>query len=852
MPHPSYNGQPLPVYSVGPNWKEKISLRTIYDTIVKEALDLGEERQGRVPRSRFGIRYTTLPLTGQETGYIRRVLELAQALPIIMPVWTEASKLTTLTGLGDNILQVDDTFPTLLSVLYDYVIVWKDYRTWEVLAVTDFDDETITLGDEVQGVYAAGTLVLPIIIGKMPRAEVQNITDEHGVASPDFEETWHSLTDQSVVEEYNPLPPIEIAYTDECRAEFTITARELLPATVYVLQVQVDPIEDTWASHIFLALQTDDEIATGIKVLTINNDYNGAAAFRLATLDGEPISQGGVPAASVVAPPVISLANLSEITTNVQGAAIEGALPGAMDGLRTLEFYSDGGYIIPYSAIEDPMVFTSFTYRRFQKKYALRQWSWGHWGTLLAEGDQNQATTVTGPVGATIKWTRDGSDPTLATPAPLSYGGVANNAFAIDDAFVGIIKARCFKDGCRSPLAMVAVDKLMYERPNFRTQGLSHDVGGYCDKPDPTDGSESGNSCNLIYGGECGFEAANYAAGTSGGEASNSANSPGGHGAMLRKRTKSLSDSVYIGWPIHGAHSAFYEFDATTWNDNFNHWHDAPRIHNWALVVLNPEIIPPFLGVIETAVDRSLCGNDATTIADRAWWDAVRTAEIQDGMPLIPDEVCGTALNHFVFADRFDILRSPLYWQEMRNLYWVAPEFAEPPPASDPLPPPAVVNPYDDFQVYVDGDATTQTLDYRTGTDWDAAWTVRNGQAQTTGFDLFEAYANGAVPEHTTHADGDGYIYFTGGEAWEPGATNEWIFREGEFGKVYKDDFESYANGPTPFDMHGGNGWAADENWVAANNLVGGDDRFETYANGAFVGAASGTNWIASEAWQAR
>lgn len=854
MPHPTYNGSALPVYSVDPNWKEPISLRTIYNTIVKEALDLGEERQGRVPRSLFGIRYQTLPLTGQATGYIRRVMELAQALPIVMPVWTEPSKLMAGVGIGATTLLTDDTSPTLFSVLHDYVIIWQDYKTWEVLAISALAalGDSITLADATTRAYPAGTLIYPILIGKLPRAESKNITDEHGVASPDFEETFNGLTDQSVVEQILPTFESFLTYTDECRAEFVVTFPDMLAATVYVLEISDAP-GGPFVPHIYFALQTSGEIASKTKVLTVNNDYNGGAFFRISSVaDGEILTLAGTVLASVVAPPVISLANLSEITSNLLGNANELVLPGAMDGLRTLEFYSNGGFVIPYSAIEDPLTFTSFTYRRFQKKYALRQWSWGHWGTLVAEGNQNQPTTVTGPVGATIKWTRDNSDPTLATPAPLPYGGVANNAFAIDDAFCGIIKARCFSGGCRSPLAMVAVDKVMYERPNFRTQGPANDSGGYCDKPNPVDGSESGNSCNLIFGGQCGFETANYAAGTSGGSTASSSNDPSGHGATLRKRTKNLSDSTYIGWPVHGSHSSYYEFLTTTWNDNFNHWHDAPRIHNWALVVANPEVIPPFLGVLETAVDRSLCGNDVTTIADRAWWDTVRTSELAARMPLVPVPVCNISLNHFIYADRFDVLRSPLYWQEMRNLYWVAPDFTAPPPASDPLPPPAVVNPYDDFQVYVDGDATVQTLNFRTGTDWDNSWTVRDGLAQTNGFDTFEAYANGAVPEHSTHPDGDGYTYFSGGEAWEPGTTNEWIFRDGELAKVYKDEFESYANGPTPFDMHGGNGWAADENWVAANDLIGGDEAFETYSNGAFVGAASGTNWIASEAWQAR
>lgn len=843
MAHPTYNGTALPVYSVGPNWKEKISLRTIYDTIVKEALDLGEERQGRVPRSRFGIRYTTLPLTGQETGYIRRVMELAQALPIIMPVWTEPHKLTMATGLGDNVLQVDDTFPTLLSVLYDYVIVWKDYRTFEVLAVTDFEDNAINLADEVQGAYPVGALVMPILIGKMPRAGAKNITDEHGVATVDFEETWHSLTDQSIVEEYNPLPPLLVGYTDECRAEFTVTESELEEGAIYALEITDDPEdEESWATHIYFMLQGAEEIASGIKVLTINNDYLGAAYFRTVQMK-DPLgadlyvirSQAGLPEASVLAPPDLTVDNLTEISTAAQ---LAGAGTGG-DGLRPLDYYSDGGFILPYSYIEDPLIQTSLHYRRFKRKYGWRQFVWGTMGSLTAPttgGGHVQPVSVSGPAGATIKWTRDGSDPTLATPAPLSYQGVANNGYVSDHTFAGIFKARCFKDGCRSPLTMVAIDKVMHERPVITTFGGAKTITGYCDLPSGDPLSETANGCTLLWGGPSGFETHMHDIGHSGGTLANSKDPT--NGPTLRTVSLNAVGSTYIGLPIWSVGASYFEFSTSEWLGNFNGWKEGGVSHNWATTNI---------GVIRTQHGITLVGLDGST---RLAWGGDRDAFIVDYLNDIPHSE-----NYSLRLSRFDIVRSPLAYDEPRDVYWASPDdggIVDIP--FDPPAPAVTTAPHDKFETYADGDASAITMDYHTGTDWDAAWVVRAGLAANVGWDLWDGYADGAIVDYDVSQDTDpSWPALDLGEGWYVDIVtifaDQWHVTTGFYGLFYSDTFTGYADGAVAFgSLTGGTGFEAGGAWVTDSSLIEGNEKWDTYADGAFVGAITGTNWRA-EAW---
>lgn len=661
----------------------------------------------------------------------------------------------------------------------------------------------------------------------------------------------------------------------DCRENVSVLLDGLVEGEIYQLAIS-NAQDGPWTPYIYFALLTEEEKATHHKRVSMSNWFGGDPVwFRVKlfkTAEGEVvdefISKAGSPEPAELAPPDLSLANASEITTDDQFDALTASDINSTKGLRSLEFYTSGNIYTPYSFLESQSQ-TSKVYRMFSRKFAIRQWAWGTWGDLLVPGSQNQPVTATGPAGAVIKWTRDGTVPTESTPDPIPYGGVANNAFAIDDKFGGIIIARCFKNGCRSPLTMIAVDKIMYERPTFKTTGPSSGVVGYCDLPvvDPATGlnSESGQSCNILYGGICPYEALNYELGTAGGFTSVNADVNGGNGPLLRSRTKHIREMVYLGWPIHSVASGFFEFLSSEWNDTvssgyFNGWQVAPRsLHTWGIIF--KDTFPKFLGVLlpneaaDVGVAMSFCGPVGSQgEADRDAWGGVRDLRIVDLMPQVGTPDCNADFDQVFHTERFDIVRSPLYYLDMRDSFWLEDPDLDTPPVvpDDPEPEPPNANPYDEFETYADGDASAQTMDYRTGTDWDGAWVIRSGTAQTTGFDLWESYDAGVIPEWTATRL-PGYAYLAGGEAWEPGPTAEWRITTPEITTVYKDDFESYADGPSPFQMAGGTGWNVETDgtgWAIGGDLVGGSETWETYANGAIAVSNTGSNFLLSENWR--
>lgn len=700
------------------------------------------------------------------------------------------------------------------------------------------------------------------------------------------------VLDKQMVE---PLPDIVFGYfhdegpTDDnptvegnpslCRENVSVLLDNLTVGALYVLEI-APTADGPWDHYIFFALLTTEERATKHKRVSMSNWFGGDQPWMRVKIyrsaDDPPLlldqlmTKAGQPLAPELDPPDLTIANVSEITTSAQLAAAATGGDGTLsEGVQPLDAYkTSNGYVIPYSFLEDPLVFDSRMYRPFIRKFLMRQHRWGFWGTLSAEGSQNTPVTITGPAGATLKWSRDKTVPAVTDPAPIAYGGVANNAFVIEDQFAGILMARCFSGTCPSPLVMVCVDKMMYDRPTLVMNVLSNSVAGSCDLPqtDIVTGLpiESGQSCNILYGGICPFEddVVAYAASVAAPAISRDGGT-GMHGPSLRWRQKTVSAGQNYGWPGHFTSATYLEFNNSSWNypgdpvydGFFNGWQVAARNHNWAILCQNND--PKFLGLIMVDFQASLAGAVGTQgQTDRGNWGAVRDLAIGNILAntAIPDMTCNLSFGYFMYADRFDIMRSPLYYVEPRDLHWLGVGLDLGLEITDLPFDPTLVNPpanaYDQFETYYEGDATTATMDFRTGSDWDAAWTVRNGAVGTYGWDWFESYANGAVPDHTTHVDGDGYIYYSGGEAWDPGVTNEWIFSTPELGAIWKDDMESYANGASP--TTGGTGWTVETNgtgWRTDNDLVGGVETFETYADGTFVGSNTGTFFVANENW---
>jgi len=266
-----------------------------------------------------------------------------------------------------------------------------------------------------------------------------------------------------------------------CREDLIFTIPSLSENTLYSLQIG-SSAAGPWFDHIEFALVTLTEQASKTKVLRLNNDYNGTKFFRLlrtyTSLGPEATVLAGAvqPLASAIPAPTISVAALTELTSATPPTRYFGLLP-----LNNTSFTPNGdiAFVKPISGNEDPTCWNSSRYVRPYRKYAgaYLNNNFAHWADLNSNQSIANAITLTG-TGA--RYTIDGSDPAIDTPQ-YAYDGVPNNAYAISPAFKCIIRARSFSGSCRSPLAIVVIDKVSPEVEDITTTLIGGDVVDSCD-----------------------------------------------------------------------------------------------------------------------------------------------------------------------------------------------------------------------------------------------------------------------------------------------------------------------------------------------------------------------------------
>lgn len=589
-----------------------------------------------------------------------------------------------------------------------------------------------------------------------------------------------------------------------CRDEFSFAMGGLEPATVYTIDIATSNA-GPWVIHCYFMLQTAGEIAAKKKTLTFNNDYNATRWFRarkIANAAGAQnvvIRTGVKPQSSIIAAPTVTVAGVSD----------DGAFP--LDGtLRALSFYSDTGGVIPYSANELPLSFESITkYYRVSKKYAGKFISLNSFGRINdTVTGANQPITITGDLAATHVYTRDGSEPVLTTPMP-SLDGVVNNASVIRDDFGLVIKARSFLGGCRSPLTIVAVDKMMRALPLITNNLSGNSVIGSCDLPrnlgDAGDPHESGQSCQVNYGGTLPFENTQLALADAASVAEISA-------TLVYDRLKTIVEHAdYLGWTNHIVTVDVAHYGNSTF-PRPGAWLGIPARYNWSISKTSKPAAVDLVNEIGSPMGGA--------IGQFGSYNAALTAGIGAQIP--------AGLSGPVNLVRADIVVSILSYLEPRAAYW-APIIASlipSVPVPTPVPPgidPNLLLSIENWDEYADTlNADAATLDQ--GNGFALAWHVIT-YVEIIGLEDFEAYPIATVPDYRVDAEGETQFRYNAGL----GYLTFWNFYTPIFSNVNLEDFESYAIGPVTMAFNGGTGFAGYWSFPVANDGI---EDFELFADG--------------------
>lgn len=635
------------------------------------------------------------------------------------------------------------------------------------------------------------------------------------------------------------IPDLLLTYeSDTCRELFTLSWPYQSGDVVQIASAGGGP----WFDYIAVVPdETPDP--TGNKTVRINNDFDGSKYFRVIGSNGAPRTQVVHPAASSVSAPIFISLNGADVSSHPLHIIDEGS-----------------GIYRPYSRLENSKI-------NPQNFYAEPRTRLNHLYEAPVVYDNRITFAV--PEGAELRWTRNGSDPTLEMKwPPNKIDGFDYNTGVSRDDFSGVIKARCFKGGCSSPMTIIIVDKQYPVLKYTHMMGDTGDYGAWCIIASLYHGtlwypgSGMAGPCEAWCGPpfstqevwDClrpnGLVALmnnlipdTYSPWFEGGP-------PRNDGAPYHWVTYNrdvLDGKHFAGFgPFVESGSSFFRFRMQYMTGSRQPaWDNRPRIFE------NLEVDQ---GYISTSGMSGVGGSftDALTKA-RDWFKALYyepyTVNPFSEMPSDPDAPI-----------RQWTATSGNKAQQMDFVCTVHDDFALVPPQTTdpvydpndpniPLPPdPEEVTVYgDDFESYADAeDASAVVLNE--GTGWNSAWIITTNVIRS-GYELWESYADGAVLDSDNNAElaFDDQVFYGGDVGW----SGNWVFDAG-INIIYSDDFESYEDlvitGVYAIDdLNGGTGW--DDTWVIIQWDVSaaGSENWESYADGAAdaMTLTGGTGWSA-------
>lgn len=152
-------GLDLPVWTLRPNWREGITERLDWLTDVLSSTSGAEQRRmvRLSPRRSFEI---TINPTHRERSYADLFLHRMGAQEIFFPLWHDVGKLNAEAEIGSNFVSFDNTYREFVTG--GYAILYKDAFTWELVEITDQDDEGITTLNPLQATWPNRATIYPV------------------------------------------------------------------------------------------------------------------------------------------------------------------------------------------------------------------------------------------------------------------------------------------------------------------------------------------------------------------------------------------------------------------------------------------------------------------------------------------------------------------------------------------------------------------------------------------------------------------------------------------------------------------------------------------------------------------
>lgn len=281
-----------------------------------------------------------------------------------------------------------------------------------------------------------------------------------------------------------PEPNINLELEfDECVSEFTLrwTSTEPFESPLEFHLEYSNSVAGPWS--LFVNLLQFVNTVGGESHVTVNNQFDGMKVFRVTVWDGAEM----VGFSNVVHPPP-SAVDAPVITFTNEGAPFPWPLTTSPYGLPSPGNEDLNPFL---SATEVIMAATQrFEIDRFQ----------------VTQTGANTLVTMSGPPGAVIRFTVDGTEPTSLSPLYVAPIGGLTSTF-LSGLYMLQWRAKCFLGDCESPVTTALTDLVYPTSGLINSTSAAQSASQACDLPRvvPPDMAESGASCNVLYGGPDNF-----------------------------------------------------------------------------------------------------------------------------------------------------------------------------------------------------------------------------------------------------------------------------------------------------------------------------------------------------------
>jgi len=158
------HGKQTRVFPFPPNWKTPVTESIEFKTDVLRSFSGTEQRRQlrQVPRRSFD--YSIL-VGGEMASMLETYLWGWQHKYFALPVWTDIGKLTSTVNIGQTTLPL--TTDTLSFQPGDYVVVYENQQSFEVVQIDTVYADHLTLVTGVLRAWSAGIKVIPLVVGHL-------------------------------------------------------------------------------------------------------------------------------------------------------------------------------------------------------------------------------------------------------------------------------------------------------------------------------------------------------------------------------------------------------------------------------------------------------------------------------------------------------------------------------------------------------------------------------------------------------------------------------------------------------------------------------------------------------------